>query len=101
MIARIWHGVTPATKSDEYFSYVKRTGVPAYQSTEGNLGVYVLRKIEGDQAHFLLVSFWDSLDSIAKFSGSDITKARYYPEDEKYLLELEPTVNHYEVLVEP
>jgi heme-degrading monooxygenase HmoA len=67
MIARIWHGVTPTIKSDEYFSYVNRTGVPAYQSTEGNLGVYVLRKIEGDQAHFLLVSFWDSLDSIAKF----------------------------------
>jgi heme-degrading monooxygenase HmoA len=61
----------------------------------------VLRKIEGDQAHFLLVSLWDSRDSITKFAGSDITKARYYPDDEKFLLELEPTVNHYEVLVRP
>ena len=54
MIARSWHGVTPASKSDEYLDYLNKTGVPDYKSTEGNLGVYVLRKIEGHQAHFLL-----------------------------------------------
>jgi len=101
MIARIRHGVTPASKSDEYLDYLNKTGVPDYKSTEGNLGVYVLHKIEGHQAHFLLVSFWKSIDSITKFARSDTAKARYYPEDEKFLLELEPIVSHYEVLVEP
>jgi hypothetical protein len=47
MIVRIWHGLTAAAK----------TGVPDYQATEGNRGVYVLRRIEGDRAHFLTVSF--------------------------------------------
>lgn len=33
------------------------------------------------------------------FAGDDLTKARYYPEDKEFLLELEPTVQHYEILV--
>ena len=101
MIARIWHGATPAAKSDEYLDYLKRTGVPDYQATEGNRGVYVLRHVEGDKAHFLTVSFWESFHSIRAFAGEDLSKARYYPEDGDFLLEFEPTVQHYEVLVEP
>jgi hypothetical protein len=54
MIARIWHGVTAAAKSDEYLGYLNETGVPDYRATEGNRGVYVLRRIEGERAHFLL-----------------------------------------------
>ena len=100
MIARTWHGVTDAAKSDEYFDYLKNTGVSEYQATEGNLGVYVMRRIEGNKAHFLLLTLWASTEAIKKFAGSDMEKARYYPEDEKFLLELEPTVTHYEVLVD-
>jgi heme-degrading monooxygenase HmoA len=63
--------------------------------------VYVLRRIEGDHAHFLLVSLWDSLESVRAFAGPDVERARYYPEDRAYLLELEPAVTHYEVLFGP
>lgn len=101
MIARTWHGVTPAAKADEYMEFLNRTGVPDYKATEGNRGVYVLRRIDGDKAHFLLVSLWESYDAIRRFAGDDIEKAVYYPEDPSFLLELEPTVTHYEVLVQP
>jgi heme-degrading monooxygenase HmoA len=99
MIVRIWHGVTEAAKSDEYLGYLNETGVPDYRATEGNLGVYVLRRIEGERAHFLTVSFWESLEVIKAFAGSNPERARYYPEDEEFLLEFEPSVEHYEVLV--
>src|SRR5262245_42042448 len=100
MIARIWHGVTQAAKSDEYLDFLKRTGVPDYQATEGNRGVYVLRNINGDGAHFLTVSFWESFQAIRRFAGDEVEKARYYPEDKDFLLEFEPRVQHYEVLVD-
>ncbi len=96
MIARIWHGTTEADKADEYFDYLNKTGIPDYRATEGNRGAYILRKIEGDKAHFYTLSFWDSLDSIKEFAGDDYEKARYYPEDEKFLLEFEPTVQHFD-----
>ena len=99
MIARVWHGVTTADKADEFSEYIKETGVPGLQGTAGNRGVYVLRRLEGDRTHFVMISLWESREAIARFAGADIEKARYYPEDEAFLLELEPTVKHYEVLV--
>ncbi len=101
MIARIWHGVTPASKAVEYYDYLNRTGIPGYRATAGNEGVFVLRRTEEEVAHFLLISLWGSLDAIRQFAGAEIEKAKYYPEDEKYLLELEPRVQHYEVLTKP
>ncbi len=101
MIARIWHGVTAAAKSDAYLDYLNETGVPDYRATEGNRGVYVLRRIEDDRAHFLTVSFWESMEKVEGFAGPDPEKARYYPEDEEYLLDFEPGVGHYEVAAGP
>jgi len=101
MIARTWHGITDVSNAEEYAGYLNRTGVAAYRATPGNLGVYVLRRIDGNTAHFLLVTLWDSEDAIRTFAGSDIERARYYPEDARYLLELEPTVTHYDVLIAP
>ena len=43
------------------------------------------------------MSLWESREAIRAFSGEDIERARYYPEDSAYLLELEPTVSHYDV----
>jgi len=97
MIVRIWHGITAAAKSDEYLDYLNRTGVPDYQATQGNRGVYVLRRIEGERAHFLTLSFWESIEAIKGFAGPDPERAKYYPEDEEFLLAFEPTVEHYEV----
>ena len=101
MIARIWHGVTPAAKSDEYLEYLNRTGVPDYRTTEGNRAVYVLRRIEEDRAHLLTLTFWDSIEDVKRFAGSDPNQAKYYPEDEQFLLGFEPMVEHYEVVVAP
>jgi heme-degrading monooxygenase HmoA len=96
MLARIWHGVTPAEKADEYLDYLNQTGIPDYLATPGNQGAFVLRRMDGERAHFLTISLWDSLESIKHFAGEDYERARYYAEDRKFLLEFEPTVQHYE-----
>jgi heme-degrading monooxygenase HmoA len=101
MIARLWHGVTQAAQADEYWDYLNETGIPDYKGTPGNRGVYVLRRLQGDKAHFLLLTLWESWEAIRAFAGDEVDKARYYPEDEVYLLTLEPHVKHYEVLLGP
>jgi heme-degrading monooxygenase HmoA len=101
MIARIWHGVTEASKADEYVDYLNKTGIPEYRHTLGNLGVYMLRRIEGNKAHFLLLTLWESEEAIKRFAGPDMERAKYYPEDKSFLIELEPNVTHYEVLAAP
>jgi heme-degrading monooxygenase HmoA len=98
MIARTWHGAVPLDKAEAYHRYLLATGVPDYRSTPGNRGVHFLRRDEGAVAHFLLLTFWDDLDAVRAFAGDEPLRARYYPEDDDFLIEKEPEVTHYEVL---
>lgn len=96
-IARLWHGAVPEEKADEYYQYLIDTGIKDYQSTDGFCDLYLLRRNQTGHMHFLLLTIWDSYESIKKFAGNDIDRARYYPKDKEYLLELEPFVEHYEI----
>jgi heme-degrading monooxygenase HmoA len=101
MIARTWHGMVPAARADEYQAYLERTGVPDLRATPGNQGVWVFRRTEDERTHFWVISLWESLASIRAFAGDDVERARYYPEDNAFLLELEPHVTHYDVVAQP
>lgn len=95
MICRIWHGRTNLAKADEYEEFLKIRALPDYRSVPGNLDVFVMRRDEGDVTHFLTLSHWESEDAIRAFAGDDLLKAKYYLEDRDFLLEFEPTVQHF------
>ena len=103
MIARVWHGVVPLAKADGYGTYLSDSdrGVRDYQRLPGNRGVCLLRRVQGDRVHFLLMSFWDSRGAIEAYAGPDIDRAQYFPYDRECLLDPEPNVTHYEVLIAP
>jgi heme-degrading monooxygenase HmoA len=96
MITRIWHGRTTTAKSDEYLDLMRTVAIPDYRATPGNKGAYALRRVEGDVAHFLILTFWDSEDAIRAFAGDNISVAKYYDFDKDFLLEMEPASTHYE-----
>jgi heme-degrading monooxygenase HmoA len=99
MIARTWKGITPRSKADAYLDYLHRTGVRVCSDTPGNLGVYLLHRLDGDRAEFLFISLWESREAIRRFAGPDVERAVYFPEDREFLLDLPPRVEHYEVSV--
>jgi heme-degrading monooxygenase HmoA len=99
MIARTWRGRVPANRSDAYYDYLLKTGLADYTNTPGNLGLLVQRRVEGDTAEFVLTTLWDSFESIKRFAGEQYELARYYPEDDDYLLERETYVTHADVLM--
>ena len=99
MIARTWHGRVPAAKADVYRAFLDRSGLSEYRATPGFRGIVVLRRTEADVTHFVLTTFWDSWDAIRRFAGDDPERAKYYPEDDDFLLEKEPTVIHHEALL--
>jgi heme-degrading monooxygenase HmoA len=100
MIARIWHGRTDASKADRYAQFTIERATPDYSVVDGLQKLYFLRRIEGDVAHFVLVTLWDSMESVKEFAGDDPEKAKYYPEDDSFLLEKEGTSALYEVFFE-
>lgn len=100
MIVRLWHGRVPLSKADEYAEFMKERAAPDYGSVEGLQKLHFLRRDEGDVAHFLLITFWDSMESVKKFAGEQPEIAKYYPEDDAFLLEKEETSVMYEIFYE-
>jgi len=101
MIARVWRGATRARQAAAYAPYLQRTGVHACQATPGNRGVIVLQRMVGDRAEVVFISYWNALADVTAFAGGDIAVARFFPEDDAYLIERELTVAHYDVVETP
>ena len=98
-IARTWRGVTRAEDADAYLEYLHQTGFRGYRGTPGNLGAFCLRRIDGGRAVFLIVSLWESEDAIRGFAGDDdVGRAVFFPEDERFLIERDERVEHFEVV---
>ena len=100
-MARIWKGVTREEDTAKYLAYLKATGLKEYAAAKGNVGTYVLTRQAGGNTEFLLLSLWRSMDDVRGFAGVEVEKAVYYPADKEFLLEMVPTVEHYEIALAP
>lgn len=99
-IMRLWHGEVSLEKADDYERFMIERAAPDYGSVEGLLKLYFQRKNEKNKAHFLLITIWDSLEAIKNFAGDNPEIAKYYPEDDNFLLGKEELVSMYEVFYE-
>jgi heme-degrading monooxygenase HmoA len=98
MIARIWRGWTAQDQADEYVDYMKATGAAEYVATPGNLDAYMLRRDLGDgRTEFVMVTLWTSMAAVRRFAGDRPERAVFYPEDDRFLVDREVTVDHFEV----
>jgi heme-degrading monooxygenase HmoA len=97
MVARIWRGAVRREDRDAYADYIRDTGLTGYAATPGNRGAWMLRRDVGERTEFVTFTLWDSLDAIRAFAGDDVETAVYYPEDDRFLVERDDKVAHYEV----
>ena len=99
MIARMWRGWVRAEDRAAYVEYIERTGMAEYRRTPGNQGAWMLARDLGDgRAEIVTFSLWTSLDAVRGFAGDDIEQAVFYPEDDRFLVDRETTVTHFEVV---
>jgi heme-degrading monooxygenase HmoA len=102
MIARIWRGAVRSSDAKEYIRYIDETGMAEYQRCAGNRGAWMLSRDLGDgRTEIVTLSFWDTRESIHEFAGAEIERAVFYPEDERFLIERDLSVTHYEVAGPP
>ena len=96
-ILREWRAEIRRALKDEYIAYVRATGVKAYRSTPGNLDVVLAtRDLDAERTEIVLLTRWTDRAAIEALAGKDIARARYFPEDDKYLLTHPDTVLHYD-----
>ena len=98
MVARIWHGRTLTAKADDYETYLQASGVKKILATDGNHGVEVLRRTDGAQTDFIVISYWESIEAVKRFAGADYQRAVILPRDGEFLIDVAPEVAHYEVV---
>jgi heme-degrading monooxygenase HmoA len=97
MVARIWHGRTPAEKADEYRQYLFDVGVKKIATLPGNRGVQMMVSRTAEQGEFMVVSYWDSIDAIKGYAGAEYTKVHDLPRDKEFLIDQETLVRHFEL----
>ena len=97
MIARIWTGAVRREDGDAYAAYMRATGLAGYRRTPGNRGAWMLRRDADDRTEFVMFTLRESIDAVRAFAGEDYEAAVYYPEDERYLIDRDLRVRHYEV----
>ena len=98
MIARMWRGWVRTEDRGVYADYVEETGMAEYRRTPGNHGAHMLlRDLDDGRTEIVTLSFWESREVISGFAGDDISRAVFYPEDDRFLVDREETVTHFEV----
>lgn len=101
IILRRWSSRIRTADREDYVAYIKATGVEDYLATPGNLGCEMLLRDCGDGiTEVSTLSWWRSLESIRAFAGDDLDRARYYPLDDRFLLEKPERVEHHLVVVD-
>ena len=98
MIARIWTGATRTADADAYEEYMREEALPGYANVAGNRAVLMLRRArDDDRTEFTMVTLWEGLENVVAFAGPDPEQAVFYPRDERFLVERDLTVRHYDV----
>ncbi|NEK60291.1 hypothetical protein GCU56_20755 [Geodermatophilus sabuli] len=94
----MWRGWVRTEDRHAYAAYVEETGMAHYRRTPGNRGAHLLtRDLADGRTEIVTLSLWDSLDVVRGFAGEDVSRAVFYPEDDRWLVDREVTVTHHEV----
>jgi hypothetical protein len=97
MIARHWRGWTQVQNADAYEGLLKQNVLPSLKQVEGYRGGYILRNDGPHEVEFVVLNFFDSLEAVKRFAGSEYTIPVFEPEARTLLCKIEPVAMHYEV----
>lgn len=100
VVARTWRGAVRTERLPAYLDYLRETGLREYRETPGCRGVLALSRDVDGRSELLLITLWESMDSIHAFAGEDIAKAVFYPADDDFLVDRDLHANHYDVVFE-
>jgi hypothetical protein len=71
MVARHWRGRSRADTASAYLDHLRIETLPRLRALDGQRGAYVLRREVGDEVEFVVLTLWESLESVRAFAGDD------------------------------
>jgi heme-degrading monooxygenase HmoA len=98
VISRQWRGLIKIGNADAYVKHLRNETFPALQKLSGFKGASILHRELPEGIEFLIITQWDSLESIRAFAGSNVETAVVPQKAQHMMVEFDPIVRHYEVL---
>jgi heme-degrading monooxygenase HmoA len=100
VVARTWSGSASRERADAYVAHLREHTFPQLAAIPGHVGAYALRRATGDAVQFTVVTLWESLEAIARFSGADPEIAVVPPAAQALLTAYDARAVHWDVAID-
>jgi len=99
VIARCWSATATLEQAHAYVHHFKSAVVAELKRVQGYQGGQLLQREGANGVEIVVITFWDSLNSIESFAGHDIEHAVVAEEAAMLLNTFDRRVKHYEVIL--
>ena len=100
MIARIWTAQTTPAQAQAYANHLRTHVLPAVRKLDGYAGAMLLQRDDSGVAEIIVLTWWQSLDAIRGFAGTDLEGAVVADEAASLLTRFDRRVRHYDLVAE-
>jgi len=99
MIARFWTAMVAKAHAHVYADHLKSQVLTTLREVDGYIGAKLLEREISGGVEIVVITLWQSLDSIRKFAGPDLEKAVVSDDVVPLFLHYDQRVRHYKVVV--
>lgn len=99
MISRQWRGLARASSAESYVHHLQLETFPAIAQLPGFIAASILRRALPEGVEFLIVTQWDSLESIQAFAGTNVEDAVVPQKVQEMMVDYDRVVRHYEIVM--
>jgi heme-degrading monooxygenase HmoA len=100
MIIREWRGRALRSREGAYLAHFNNSVLPQLKDVPGFIGAHLMSRSKGALVEFVVLTRWDSYDSIRRFAGPRFERAVVEPAAAAALTDFDPVVQHYEILTD-
>ena len=98
MIERHWKGIAKPEEAENYVRHLHGKTFPHLTELAGFIKASILRRPVETGVEFLIVTAWDSIESIKAFAGEQVETANVPPEAREMMVAFDAEARHYEVV---
>ena len=99
MIARYWSAHTTQERAPDYANHLQTSIFPELEKLDGFSGAMLLQRDEAAAVEVVVITFWESIESVRAFAGDDLEQAVVPDKAAALLDEFDRRVRHYDIII--
>jgi heme-degrading monooxygenase HmoA len=97
MISRNWTGLCKREKANDYIQHLREDTFQSIKKIDGFIRASILKREVSDGIEFLIVTEWESLNSIRQFAGNSYETSVVPEIVKEMMVRYDENVRHYEI----